>query len=302
MRRSSSFNTGRIDHIFDKLHLHHGDMTDAQSLFSIVSSVEPTEVYNLAAQSHVRVSFENPVYTANATAIGTMNLLEAVRCACPEARFYQASSSEQFGTSQSNVEGRLVQHEKTPFHPRSPYAAAKVYAHSMAVNYREAYDMHISCGILFNHESPRRGETFVTRKISRAVARIAEGQQDHLYLGNVHAMRDWGFAGDYVKAMHLMARHDIPDDYVIATGESHTVLDFVERAFNYVNLRWEKYVVISDRYMRPTEVPYLCGDASKARRVLDWTPKVSFDDLVVMMVKADIDDVKNPCRPASTQC
>lgn len=282
IRRSSSFNTGRIDHIFDRLHLHHGDVTDGSSLASILRKVNPREVYNLAAQSHVRVSFDQPGYTADATGIGTLRVLEAVRDHDPTIRVYQASSSEQFGNE------RAPQAEYTPFRPRSPYACAKVFAHHIAVNYRESYGMHVSCGILFNHESPRRGETFVTRKIARAAARIAAGKQDRLYLGNLEARRDWGFAGDYVEAMWLMLQQDRPDDYVIATGETWSVKDFCERAFARVGLDWWKYVAHDERLNRPAEVDLLLGDADKARRALGWRPKVSFGDLVNLMVDAEV--------------
>ncbi len=289
IRRSSSFNTGRIDHIFDKLHLHHGDVTDSSSLLSILDHVKPDEIYGLAAQSHVRVSFDNPVYTANATAMGTLNLLEAYRIVCPKAKLYIASSSEMFGSAYSTVDGKKVQNELTPFHPRSPYAVSKVFAHQMAVNYREAYGLPISCGILMNHESPRRGETFVTRKISRAVAAIYMDRDLKLVLGNLNASRDWGFAKDYVYAMWLMLQQEQSDDYVIATGEAHTVQEFVEKAFKCVDLDYRDHVIIDSKYFRPTEVDYLCGDKTKASQKLGWKPTVTFDELVQMMVHADID-------------
>ena len=281
IRRSSTFSTGRIEHIYDKLHLHYGDVTDGSGLYTLVSKVKPDEVYNLAAQSHVRVSFDQPGYTADATGLGTLRLLEAVRDNCPDARFYQASSSEQFG----NEPG--PQNEKTRFSPRSPYACAKVFAHHTAVNFREAYGMHVSCGILFNHESPRRGETFVTRKIAKAAARIAAGKQDTLVLGNLDAQRDWGYAGDYVEAMWLMLQQDRPDDYVIATGETHSVREFLDVACARVGLDPKAIVKHDQRYDRPAEVDCLLGDASKAKAALRWSPRVGFVDLVHMMVDAE---------------
>jgi len=295
MRRSSTFNTSRIDHIFDKLHLHHGDMMDSVSLHHILAKVQPDEIYNLAAQSHVKVSFEQPVYTAQVTGIGTLNLLESFRLVCPKARFYQASSSEMYGTSMSTVDGKLVQNETTRFHPRSPYAAAKVFAHNMCVNAREAHGLHISCGILFNHESPRRGETFVTRKITRAVARIKAGLQEKVALGNLDAKRDWGDAEDYVRAMWMMLQMDKPNDYVIATGEAHSVKNFAFNAFKFAGLDHHMFIETDEKYMRPSEVPYLCGDARKAAQELGWKPEVDFKSLVCKMVQADIEDVrKNP--------
>lgn len=286
IRRSSSFNTGRIDHIYenDNVHLHFGDLADSASINKIVTEVQPDEVYNLAAQSHVRVSFDIPEYTCDVTGLGTLRLLEAIKIHCPAAKFLQASSSEMFGDSPP------PQNEKTPFRPRSPYACAKLFAYWTTVNYREAYGIHASNGILFNHESPRRGHTFVTMKIAQAAARIAQGKQDYLYLGNLDAKRDWGFAGDYVKAMYKMVQQDKPDDYVIATGEMHSVQDFCKLAFSCVGLDWQEYVKIDERYFRPTEVDALQGDSSKARKVLGWKPKVSFDELVEMMVGACYQD------------
>ena len=283
IRRSSTFSTGRIEHLYDRLHLHYGDVTDGSSLCRLVRTIQPDEVYNLAAQSHVRVSFDQPSYTANATGIGTLALLEAVRDVAPEARVYQASSSEQFGNEPS------PQSEATAFRPRSPYAAAKVFAHHIAVNYRESYGLHVSCGILFNHESPRRGETFVTRKIAKAAAQIAKGLQDDVTLGNIDARRDWGFAGDYVEAMWLMLQQETPDDYVIATGECHSVEEFGELAFGSVGLNFQKHVRFDARYYRPAEVDELRGDASKAMAVLGWKPRVSFPALVRMMVAAEME-------------
>lgn len=296
IRRSSTFNTERIDHIYTdphdpnrRLFLYYADLTDANCLARLMRQIRPTEVYNLGAQSHVRVSFDQPIYTADVVAVGALKLLEAVRDFQEhtgyQIRYYQASSSEQFG----GLPGTAPQNENTPFYPRSPYAAAKVYAHWITVNYREAYGLHASCGILFNHESPRRGETFVTRKITRAVGRIKMGLQKKLYLGNLEARRDWGFAGDYVKAMWLMLQQEKPDDYVIATGESHSVREFCEKAFGYVGLDWKDFVEIDKRYFRPTEVEVLQGDASKARKKLGWQPTVSFDELVKMMVEADLE-------------
>jgi len=286
IRRSSSFNTGRIGHIFDRLTLHHGDVTDGASLRRILRLSDPDEVYNLAAQSHVRVSFDTPMYTAQVAAMGCLSLLEAIRDTQKPIRYYQASSSEQFGKV-----AETPQSETTPFHPRSPYGAAKVFSHHATVNYREAYGMHASCGIMFNHESPRRGETFVTRKITRAVARIAAGQQDTLALGNLDARRDWGFAGDYVEAMWLMLQQDTPGDYVIATGRVYSVLEFLQIAFRRVGLNPFDYVTHDARYDRPAEVDTLQGDATKARDVLGWTPKTTFDELVAIMVDADLAEV-----------
>jgi len=289
IRRSSSFNTGRIDHIYQDPHdpsprmrLIYGDLNDASSLNKIIRTVEPDEIYNLGAQSHVRVSFDVPEYTAEITGLGTVRLLEAIRETGVQTRFYQASSSEMYGNSPS------PQSERTPFQPRSPYAAAKVYAHWMTVNYREGYGLFACNGILFNHESPRRGETFVSRKITKAVARIKLGQQEKLFLGNLDAKRDWGYARDYMEAVWLMLQQDEPDDYVIATGETNSVRDFLGEAFGYVDLDWQKYVEIDPRYYRPTEVDVLLGDASKARQKLGWRPRVKFRDLVRMMVDADL--------------
>jgi GDPmannose 4,6-dehydratase len=294
VRRSSSINTQRIDHIYSDpfkqttdLHLHYGDLNDASSLNRVIEKVAPDEIYNLAAQSHVKVSFEIPEYTGEVTGLGALRLLEAIRETESPARYYQASSSEMYGLVQA-----VPQDEKTPFYPRSPYAAAKVYAYWIVVNYREAYGLHASNGILFNHESPRRGETFVTRKITRAVARIKLGLQDKLYLGNLDAKRDWGFAGDYVEAQWRILQQDAGDDYVVATGETHTVREFVERAFSRVDLNWEEFVAVDERYLRPTEVDLLIGDPKKAREKLGWEPKVTFEGLVDMMVDADIEAVE----------
>jgi len=289
IRRSSSFNTARIDHIYidphmpAKFHLVYGDLNDASSLNRIIRTIRPDEIYNLGAQSHVRVSFDIPEYTSEVVGLGTTRLLEAVREAGTKPKFYQASSSEMFGKVDE-----IPQTEQTPFRPRSPYAIAKVYAYWMTVNYRESYNLFACNGILFNHESPRRGETFVTRKITRAIAKIKAGLQDKVYLGNLEAKRDWGFAGDYVETMWLMLQQDKPDDYVIATGETHSVKEFLEEAFNYAGLKWQDYVEIDHRYFRPTEVDILVGDASKAKRKLGWSPKVSFKGLVRMMVDTDL--------------
>ncbi len=292
IRRSSSFNTKRIDHIYQdphekdaRLRLLYADLTDGACLSSIIKDVEPDEVYNLAAQSQVRVSFDQPVYTVNVNALGTLQLLEAVRTLNKKGtKFYQASSSEMFGKV-----AEIPQNESTPFHPRSPYACAKVYSYWQVVNYREAYGMLACNGILFNHESPRRGETFVTRKITRAAARIKLGLQDKLYLGNLDAKRDWGFAGDYVEAMWLMLQQEEPDDYVIATGETHSVREFVEESFRHLGLDWKKHVELDKRYFRPSEVDILQGDSSKAKSVLGWEPRVKFKELVKIMVDADLE-------------
>jgi GDPmannose 4,6-dehydratase len=290
IRRSSSFNTERIDHIYQDPHdsdvrmrLVYGDLNDASSLNHILRTVNPHEIYNLGAQSHVRVSFDVPEYTAEITGLGTVRLLEAIREEGLKPRFYQASSSELYGKV---VE--TPQTEKTPFYPRSPYAAAKAYAFYMTRNYREAYDLFACNGILFNHESPRRGETFVTRKITRAAARIKLGLQKKLYLGNLDAKRDWGFAGDYVDAMWRMLQADTPDDYVVATGETHSVREFLDEVFGQLDLDWNDYVEIDPRYFRPTEVDLLLGDATKAREALGWEPEVSFKQLAKMMVDADL--------------
>ena len=288
-RRSSSFNTNRVNHLYEDFHksgthffLHYADLSDASSLAWCLSDIRPDEVYNLGAQSHVKVSFEVPEYTADVVALGTVRLLEAVRRAGFPCRFYQASSSEMFGLTAP------PQNERSPLHPRSPYACAKAFAHHITVNYRESFEMHASCGILFNHESPRRGETFVTRKITRAVAQIRLGMQDTLCLGNLDARRDWGFAGDYVEAMWAMLQQDSPDDYVIGTGESHTVREFAEAAFAHAGMDWREYVKVDPRYYRPAEVTDARADYSKARRVLGWQPRVTFRELVRMMVDADI--------------
>jgi len=295
VRRSSSFNTERLDRIYQdphvpdyKLRLIYADLDDASSLIRAVRSIKPDEIYNLGAQSHVRVSFDVPEYTASTVGLGALRLLEAIRESGLDksVRFYQASSSEMFGGA------KPPQSEATPFEPRSPYACAKVFAHQLCQNYREAYGMFIACGILFNHESPRRGIPFVTRKITRAAARIRHGLDKKLYLGNLDAKRDWGFAGDYVEAMWMMLQHDKPDDYVVATGESHSVRELLDIAFGALELDWKKYVEIDPRYFRPTEVDHLHGDPSKAMRVLGWKPKVSFRGLVEMMVRADEEDVR----------
>ena len=289
IRRSSSFNTARIEtfykdpHVKDaRMFLHYGDLTDGTSLSHLVKEIMPDEVYNLAAQSHVRVSFDMPVYTVQAGAMGTLQLLEAVRSAGNGARFYQASSSEMYGKV-----AETPQTEQTPLHPRSPYACAKAFSYWQTVNYREAYGMFACNGILFNHESPRRGETFVTRKITRAATRIKERLQEKLYLGNLDAKRDWGFAGDYVEAMWLMLQQDEPDDFVIATGETRSVREFVEKVFTLLDLDWREHVEVDPRYFRPAEVDLLLGDASKAARKLGWKPKVAFQQLVKMMVDHD---------------
>jgi len=283
VRRSSSFNTWRIDHIRGRLALHYGDLVDQYSLVRTLQRLRPDEVYNLAAQSHVKVSFEMPEYTADVTAVGVLRLLDAVREAGLETRVYQAGSSEMFGLVQETP-----QTEKTPFHPRSPYGCAKIFGHWVAVNYREGYGMHISNGILFNHESPRRGENFVTRKITMGLAAIKRGEMKELRLGNLDAKRDWGFARDYVEAMWLMLQQPKPDDYVIATGETHSVREFLEEAFSYVGLSWEDYVKVDQKYFRPAEVDLLLGDPAKAKRVLGWTPRVTFKELVRLMVDADL--------------
>ena len=289
IRRSSSFNTGRIDHIYEdphqrgvRLHLVYGDLNDASSLNKLIRTIRPAEIYHLGAQSHVRVSFDIPEYTGEITALGTVRLLEAIRETGVDTRFYHASSSEMFGSAPP------PQSETTPFQPRSPYAAAKVYAHWMTVNYRDGYNLFAANGILFNHESPRRGETFVSRKITKAVARIKTGSQDKLFLGNLDARRDWGYAGDYVEAIWRMLQQSKPSDYVIATGETHSVREFLDEAFGYVDLDWKKYVEIDPRYYRPTEVDVLQGDFSKAKREIGWEPKVRFRELVRMMVDHDI--------------
>jgi len=288
-RRSSSFNTGRVDHLYQDLHsagarfiLHYADLADSSSLARLLSDIRPNEIYNLGAQSHVKVSFETPEYTADIVALGALRLLEALRHARLDCRFYQASSSEMYGSTPP------PQSETSPFHPRSPYGCAKVFGHNIVVNYRESYGLHASSGILFNHESPRRGETFVTRKITRAVARIRQGLQSKLYLGNLDARRDWGYAPDYVRAMWLMLQQDQPGDYVIGTGESHSVQEFVQLAFSAAGLDWQKYVEVDPQYFRPAEVDNLVADASKARRTLGWEPSVTFPDLVRLMVESDL--------------
>ena len=290
LRRSSSFHTGRIDHLYKdpheqpKLRLVYGDLTDGSNLSMIMNEIKPDEVYNLGAQSHVRVSFDMPIYTVDTDGLGTLRLLEAVRSSSKPTRFYQASSSEMYGKVLETP-----QTEKTPFYPRSPYGCAKVYSFWQTVNYREAYGLFACNGILFNHESPRRGETFVTRKITRAATRIKLGLQNKLYLGNLDAKRDWGFAGDYVEAMWLMLQQDKPDDYVVATGQSRSVREFVAEVFSYLGLDWQKYVEIDQRYFRPAEVDYLEGDAGKARKILKWKPKVTFEALARMMTDADME-------------
>ncbi|HVQ38968.1 MAG TPA: GDP-mannose 4,6-dehydratase [Pyrinomonadaceae bacterium] len=290
IRRSSSFNTDRIDHLYKdphepdaRLHLVYGDLNDSSSLNTILRQVEPHEIYNLGAQSHVRVSFDVPEYTAEVTGLGTVRLLEAIRDVGIRPKFYQASSSELFGKVAA-----VPQNEDTPFRPRSPYGCAKAYAYYITVNYREAYDLFACNGILFNHESERRGETFVSRKITRAATRIKLGLQQKLFLGNLDAKRDWGHARDYVEAMHLMMQADEPDDYVIATGETHSVREFLDEAFGYLDLDWNEYVEIDPRYYRPAEVDLLLGDASKARRILGWEPKITFKNLVRLMVDNDL--------------
>jgi GDPmannose 4,6-dehydratase len=294
VRRTSTINTDRIDHLYEdphsetaRLFLHYGDLTDGTTLRRILEEVQPIEIYNLGAQSHVRVSFDSPEYTVDAVAMGTLRLLEAIRDyrrrTGIEVRYYQAGSSEMFGKVQ-----HVPQSEETPFYPRSPYACAKVYAHWQTLNHRESYGMFACNGILFNHESPRRGETFVTRKITRAVARIVAGQQKKLYMGNLDAKRDWGYAKDYVQAMWLMLQQDEPDDYVVATGETHSVREFLELAFGHVNLNWQDYVAFDERYLRPAEVDLLIGDPTKAKTKLGWEPTVTFEALVHLMVEADL--------------
>ena len=291
IRRSSSFNTGRIDHLYAdphtpgvRLKLHYGDLNDASSLNSLLRTIQPDEIYNLGAQSHVRVSFDVPEYTTEITGVGTIRLLEAMReSGLSKTRFYQASSSEMFGATPP------PQNEDTPFHPRSPYACAKVYAYWVTVNYREAYGFHAVNGVLFNHESPRRGETFVTRKITRAVGRIKTGLQKELFLGNLDAKRDWGFAKDYVEAMWLSVQHPTAEDVVVATGESYSVREFCELAFAQVDLDYKKFVKQDERYFRPSEVDHLLGDSTKARKLLGWKPRTSFKELVRLMVESDME-------------
>ncbi|MDX2215748.1 MAG: GDP-mannose 4,6-dehydratase [Oculatellaceae cyanobacterium bins.114] len=294
IRRTSTFNTDRIDHIYEDPHnegaqlfLHYGDLTDGTTLRRILEDVKPVEIYNLGAQSHVRVSFDSPEYTADSVGMGTLRLLEAIRDyqqrTGVEVRFYQAGSSEMFGKVQE-----VPQKETTPFYPRSPYACAKLYAHWQTVNYRESYGLFACNGILFNHESPRRGETFVTRKITRALARIVAGQQKKLYMGNLDSKRDWGYAKDYVRAMWMMLQHTEADDYVIATGETYSIRQFLDLAFGYVNLNWQDYVEFDERYLRPAEVDLLIGDPTKAKQKLGWEPSVTFEQLVALMVEADL--------------
>ncbi|HEY9702593.1 MAG TPA: GDP-mannose 4,6-dehydratase [Allocoleopsis sp.] len=294
IRRTSTFNTDRIDHIYEdphqenaKLFLHYGDLTDGTTLRRIIEEIQPDEIYNLGAQSHVRVSFDSPEYTVDTVGMGTLRLLEAIRDyqrrTHIQVKFYQAGSSEMFGLVQE-----IPQKETTPFYPRSPYACAKVYAHWQTVNYRESYGLFACNGILFNHESPRRGETFVTRKITRAIARIVAGKQKKLYMGNLDSKRDWGYAKDYVRAMWLMLQQDQPDDYVIATNETHSVREFLQLAFDYVNLNWEDYVEFDSRYLRPAEVDLLIGDSTKAREKLGWQPSITFPQLVALMVESDL--------------
>lgn len=295
VRRSSSFNTERIDHLINNpevcnntFFFHYGDLTDYTTIANIIEKYQPDEIYNLGAQSHVRVSFDVPIFTGETVGIGTLNVLEAIRSyesrGGKKIRYYQASSSEMFGKVQE-----VPQRETTPFYPRSPYGCAKAYAHYLSVNYRESYGLHASCGILFNHESPRRGETFVTRKITRAVGRIYQGLQKKLYLGNLDAMRDWGFAGDYVEAMWLMLQQDQPDDYVIATGRMISVREFCEKAFNRMNMNYKQYVEVDPKYYRPTEVDQLLGDSSKAMTKLGWKPKIDIDELIRIMVDHDFE-------------
>jgi GDPmannose 4,6-dehydratase len=290
IRRSSSFNTGRIDHLYRDPHqtdvplfLHYADLSDSSSLINTLNRIRPDEVYNLGAQSHVMVSFEMPEFTADTAGMGSLRLLEAIRHADWPIRYYQAGSSEMFGKV-----AETPQSEKTPFYPRSPYAVSKVFAHWMTVQYREAYGLFAANGILFNHESPRRGGTFVTRKVTQGIAAILAGRQDRLYLGNLDSRRDWGYAPEYVEAMWLMLQQPTPGDFVIATGEMHSVRQFVEAAFGYVDLDWEKHVEIDPRYFRPTEVDELCGDASRAREVLGWQARTSFETLVRIMLEADL--------------
>ena len=292
VRRSSSFNTWRIDHVRDRLALHYGDLVDQNSLARTLEAIEPQEVYNLAAQSHVKVSFEMPEYTTDVTGLGVLRLLDAVRDLGLPTRVYQAGSSEMYGLVQETP-----QTERTPFHPRSPYGISKVFGHWMAVNYREGYGLHVSNGILFNHESPRRGENFVTRKITMGVASLKQGKSKELRLGNLDAKRDWGYAKDYVEAMWLMLQQPKPDDYVVATGETHSVREFLEEAFGCVDLAWKDFVKVDPKYLRPAEVDVLLGDSTKARRVLGWKPKVGFKELVRLMVEADLAGGGAPVRP-----
>ena len=298
IRRSSTFNTDRIDHLYQdrhdkgvKLFLHYGDLSDGSRLVSLIGDLKPDEIYNLGAQSHVRVSFDEPEYTGDITGLGTSRVLEAVRLVSPKSRFYQASSSEMFGATPP------PQSENTPFYPRSPYGAAKVYSYWMTKNYREAYDLFAVNGILFNHESPRRGETFVTRKITRAVARIKAGLQNKLYLGNLDAVRDWGYAPEYVEGMWRMLQHDKPMDYVLATGKTTTKKDFLGYSFSHVGLDWQEFVEFDSRYLRPTEVDALIGDASLAKRELSWEAKTMAEDLAKLMVDADVEALRHEGTP-----
>jgi len=298
IRRASTFNTARIDHLYNdphiagtKLFLHYGDLSDGSRLVTLLDSVRPHEVYNLAAQSHVRVSFDEPEHTGNSTGLGSIRLLEAIRMVGLDCRFYQASSSEMFGATPP------PQNEDTVFYPRSPYGAAKLYAYWVTRNYREGYGMFAVNGILFNHESPRRGETFVTRKITRAVARIKAGEQKELFMGNLDAVRDWGYAPEYVDAMWRMLQVDEPNDFVVATGTNYTVKDFLQFSFEHVGLDWQKYVKFDERYLRPTEVDALVGDASRANKALDWTPKIHTPELARIMVDADIEALDAAGRP-----
>jgi GDPmannose 4,6-dehydratase len=293
VRRSSSFNTWRIDHIRERIVLHYGDLVDQNSLARALEALQPDEVYNLAAQSHVKVSFDMPEYTTDVTAIGVLRVLDAVRDLGLHTRVYQAGSSEMFGLVQETP-----QTERTPFHPRSPYAVSKVYGHWMAVNYRESYGMYVANGILFNHESPRRGENFVTRKITTGIAAIKQGRAKELRLGNLDAKRDWGYAKDYVDAMWRILQRDEPGDYVVATGETHSVREFCEEAFGCVGLDWKDFVKVDGKYFRPAEVDVLLGDAGKARRELGWKPNVTFKELVKLMVEADLESAgHHPARP-----
>ena len=295
IRRASTFNTSRIDHLYHdphepgaRLFLHYGDLANAEQLTNLVYNIEPDEVYHLGAQSHVQVSFEMPEYTGDVTGLGTIRLLDALRRSGSKARFYQASSSEMFGNSPA------PQNESTPFRPRSPYAAAKAYAYWITVNYRDGYELFACNGILFNHEGPRRGETFLTRKVTRAVAKILAGQQKKLYLGNLEARRDWGYAPEFVEAMWLMLQQDRADDYVVGTGEAHAVREFVEGAFTYAGLDWREYIEVDPRYFRPTEVDVLMADTTKARENLGWEPKVNFKELIAIMVDADTEAIGLP--------
>ncbi len=305
IRRSSSFNTGRIIHLYRDLHevdnrlfLHYGDMSDASGLEKLINQIKPSEIYNLAAQSHVRVSYDSPIYTADTTGMGALRILEAIKNSgiAGDVRFYQASSSEMCGKVHA-----VPQSESTPFHPRSPYACAKVYAHYQTMNYRESYGLHASNGILFNHESPRRGETFVTRKITRGIARIIAKKEKKIYLGNLDAKRDWGYAKDYVEAMWLMLQQQNPDDYVIATGQTWTVKEFLDKAFALFELESSSFYEIDPRYFRPAEVDLLIGDATKAKKILGWETKTSFDSLIRIMVKSDLVDQLGTHEPAKIQ-